>query len=135
MNEIYWITRFDGINTIFLVFLILSAIASAIFIIVYIVNYCEEQNCSESHKQEFKNYQKLGTKSLKITIPIFIISCLGVLFVPTTKQALLIYGVGGTIDYVKTNPTAKQLPDKCIKALDKWVDSWTVEEKKSDDKK
>ena len=35
------------------------------------------------------------------------------------NDALLIYGVGGTIDYVKSNKTAKQLPDKCIKALDK----------------
>lgn len=135
MNEIYWITRFDGINTIFITFLVISTIASALFIIVYIVNYCNEQECSEVYKEEYKSYQKLGTKFLKITIPIFIVSCLGVIFVPTTKQALLIYGVGGTIDYVKTNPTAKQLPDKCIKALDKWVDSWAVEEKKSDDKK
>ena len=135
MNEIYWITRFSGINTVFLVFLIISAIASVIFTIVYIVNYCEEQNCSECYKQECKNYQKLGTKFLKITIPIFIISCLGVVFVPTTKQALLIYGVGGTIDYVKTNPTAKQLPDKCIKALDGWVDSWNIEKNDSTKKK
>lgn len=26
------------------------------------------------------------------------------------------------MDYLKSNPTAKQLPDKCIKALDKWID-------------
>ena len=38
---------------------------------------------------------------------------------------MLIYGVGGTVDYIKANPTAKKLPDKCINALDKWVDSWT----------
>ena len=44
-------------------------------------------------------------------------------FIPTTKEALLIYGVGGTIDYVKSNPVAKKIPDKCIIALDKWVDS------------
>lgn len=135
MNEIYWITRFDGINTIFITFLVISTIASALFIIVYIVNYCNEQECSGVYKEEYKSYQKLGTKFLKITIPIFIVSCLGVIFVPTTKQALLIYGVGGTIDYVKTNPTAKQLPDKCIKALDGWVDSWNIEKNDSTKKK
>ena len=42
----------------------------------------------------------------------------------------MIWGVGGTIDYVKSNDTAKQLPDKCIKALDEWVESMYEEEKK-----
>ena len=26
----------------------------------------------------------------------------------------MICGVGSTIDYIKENPTAKQLPDKCV---------------------
>lgn len=55
------------------------------------------------------------------------------IFIPTTNEALLIYGVGGTIDYIKSNDTAKQLPDKCIKALDKWVENLN-EEKKQDKK-
>ena len=49
--------------------------------------------------------------------------------VPTKNDALLIYGVGGTIDYIKSNDTAKQLPDKHIKALDKLVDNLNEEEK------
>ena len=32
--------------------------------------------------------------------------------------------------YIKSNDTAKQLPDKCINALDKWVDSYVKEENK-----
>ena len=44
-------------------------------------------------------------------------------FVPTTKEALLIYGVGSTIDYVNGNETIKSLPDKAINALDKYLDS------------
>ncbi|EXZ39654.1 putative membrane protein [Bacteroides fragilis str. 1007-1-F  len=31
-------------------------------------------------------------------------------------------GIGGTIDYIRQNETAKQLPDKCIKALDLFMD-------------
>ena len=44
----------------------------------------------------------------------------------------MIYGIGGTIDYIKSNETAKQLPDKCIKALDKLVDN--LNEKKQENK-
>ena len=45
-----------------------------------------------------------------------------------TNESLMIYCVGGTIDYVKSNKTAKQLPDKCVKALDKYLDNLTKEE-------
>lgn len=34
----------------------------------------------------------------------------------------MIYGVGSTIDYIKENPIAKQLPDKCFKIINKWAD-------------
>ena len=50
-------------------------------------------------------------------------------FIPTTNEALMIYGIGGTIDYIKSNETAKQLPDKYIKALDKWADNINEENK------
>ena len=43
---------------------------------------------------------------------------------------LLIYGVGGTIDYIRKNDTAKQLPDKCIKVLDCFADKYIDEPKK-----
>lgn len=32
-----------------------------------------------------------------------------------------IIGIGGAYDYLKTNQTANELPDKCIKALDKLI--------------
>ena len=59
---------------------------------------------------------------------VFCVSIFINIFIPTTNQALLIYGVGGTIDYIKSNDTAKQLPDKCVKALDKYLDNLTKEE-------
>ena len=71
----------------------------------------------------------ISKKLLKIFTPIFVVSLLLEIFVPTTKEAMLIYGVGGTIDYVKSNPVAKQIPDKCITALDKWVDGLNDKEK------
>mgnify|MGYP004481456109 FL=1 len=49
------------------------------------------------------------------------------MFFPTKSQLYIIYGVGGSIDYLKDNPTAKELPDKCIKALDNWVDNLNKE--------
>ena len=39
-----------------------------------------------------------------------------------------------TNNYIKSNETAKLLPDKCIKALDKWVDNLNEEKQENKQK-
>lgn len=119
MNEIYWITRLDAICK----FLTATAIVSfliAIALVVFVCNRCE----MDGESLDYKRYLKYS----KVCILVTIVSCVINVFIPTTNQALLIYGVGGTIDYIKSNETAKQLPDKCVKALDKYLDNITKEE-------
>ena len=58
------------------------------------------------------------------------ISVLGVIVIPTKEDMLLIYGVGTTLDYLQDNEKVQQLPDKCVDALDAWVESLSEEEKK-----
>lgn len=63
-------------------------------------------------------------KKCFITALVTVVLCgIGLVFVPKTNEALLIYGVGTTIDYVDNNETIKQLPDKAVQALDKYLDS------------
>lgn len=64
-------------------------------------------------------------RSIIATLVLIVIN----IFIPTKNDALLIYGVGGIIDYIKSNDTAKQLPDKCIIALDKWVENLNEDNK------
>lgn len=129
MNEIYWITRLSSINTTALIFIVIGIIATVIAIIVVLVNTAcvksYEANDDALGVKEYTGYVNIGKYVLKWSIPIASIALAVKIFVPTTNDALLIYGVGGTIDYIKANPTAKKLPDKCINALDKWVDSWS----------
>lgn len=54
------------------------------------------------------------------------------IFIPSTKNLLTIYGVGGTIDYLKENKDANKIPDKCVKALDKYLDDALKEDKDND---
>lgn len=68
-------------------------------------------------------------KTIKYSLVSFFVSLLVCLFVPSTKSLLIIYGVGGTIDYVKENKDANKIPDKCIKALDKYLDDALKEDK------
>ena len=135
MGEIYWLTRLDSINTVSFVCMVIGIIITSVVAIIYYVTNGQviyDDSCGRERSViEGKGYLETCKGILMWSIPLTIISCLLVVFVPNTRQGFLIYGVGGTVDYIKSNPTAKQLPDKCINALDKWVDSWGVEKKDS----
>lgn len=113
MNEIYWITALGNLSCAVKIILVLSIIILAVLILLYIFAW------SDDEEDICKSLKKL----IKYFIPIFIISLLLSIFVPSKKDMLLIYEVGGTVDYIKQNDKAKQLPDKCINALDACVDS------------
>lgn len=113
MNEIYWITALGNLSCAVKIILVLSIIILAVLILLYIFAW------SDDEEDICKSLKKL----IKYFIPIFIISLLLSTFIPTKEDMFLIYGVGGTVDYIKQNDKAKQLPDKCINALDMWVDS------------
>lgn len=131
MEEIYWITRLDAICNF------LTAVAVVSFLISVVTGFLAVCNKYEIHSYEegsepwnycvqgFKMFSNYSKRFIFVTI----IACLINFFIPTTNETLMIYGVGGTIDYIKSNGTAKQLPDKCVKALDKWVDNLNEEEK------
>lgn len=114
MSELYWITVLGNISSISGGLCVVSLIALIILIIACIIIYL-----GDSTSEDFRKMVRIT----KITGIFAIIMTFLTIFVPSTKQALLIYGVGGTVDYIRQNPTAKQLPDKCIKVLDKWADS------------
>lgn len=130
MNEIYWITRLEGISTFFGLSALFSAAIAIILFAIAIANKSDADiydEGSKTWKQHINIYKKCSYWAKRCVIILIISSFINV-FIPTTNEALLIYGVGGTIDYIKSNGTAKQLPDKCIKALDEYLDNLTKEE-------
>lgn len=71
-------------------------------------------------------------KVLNGSFLVIVFGLFGCLFIPSQKSLLIIYGVGGTIDYLKENKDANKIPDKCIKALDKYLDDALNEDKDKD---
>ena len=130
MNEIYWITRLTCICDFLTAVAVISFLISATMAIFAMCNKFEANDYEEGGK--YYNYYiqrfKMFLSYFKRLIFVAIVACFINFFIPTTNEALMIYGVGGTIDYVKSNETAKQLPDKYIKVLDKWAENLTKEE-------
>ena len=119
MSTLYWINVLDNINFLFIFIFIISLILSVAIFPVNLIYTTDEI----SETLDYKRFTK--TKHWAYTL--LIISTLGITFIPSKRELYIIYGVGGTIDYLKDNPTAKELPDKCIKALDTWVDNLNKE--------
>lgn len=116
METMYWIDVLGNISTVASLLAVLFVILTAIALIAMMA----------SHYDEDKSIIKKWVKRTGVCAILF---TLVAVFTPSTKSMYMIYGIGGTIDYLKENPTAKQLPDKVVMALDKWVDSQIEEDK------
>lgn len=114
MSILYWINVLDNINNLCIIPFVISLILGIACSLVSL--FYNEDEVSFDYKGFIKIRNRIYT--------ILIISTLVIVFLPSKSQLYIIYGVGGTIDYLKENPTAKELPDKCIKVLDTWVDSF-----------
>ena len=121
MSTLYWISVLGNLQTLAVV---LCSISGTIFFIslLFIIIYSDSSFPSEKQTQE------TAIDITKCSLPVLLLGILLAVFIPTKEELYLIYGVGGTIDYLKSNDTAKQLPDKTIQVLDKWVNSYLEED-------
>lgn len=119
MSILYWINVLGNINFLCALIFMLSLMFSIAYVLANLICDADEIPKIFKHKRfiKIKNW----------TYTLLIISTLLITFIPSKSQLYIIYGVGGTIDYLKDNPTAKELPDKCIKALDTWADNLNKE--------
>lgn len=127
MNTLYWITRLDSILRFFLAISLIAGFIVVGLFIAYAITSSDRDfmdNCANN------THKKAIFKNIYTYLTIFVISILFRIFIPSSKDAYIIYGVGGTVDYLKSNPTAKQLPDKCIKALDCYLDKEIIQNQK-----
>ena len=120
MVEIYWLQRIGALSDLFNVMWIFATVVLGAFLFVapMAIEVIKEYNIT--------NQVKKVAKTLTV---ILIVGVIGSIMTPSTKEMYAIYGIGGTIDYIKSNDKAKQLPDKCIDALTRYVDSIEKENK------
>ena len=121
MTEIYWLQVVGNLGSLTVVAMIIAIIA----LIVLTIGYC----AFEVYDDDDRAKQASIVKWLKRSAVAIIVSAAGMVFIPSDKELMVIYGIGGTIDYIKSNDKAKELPDKVVDALTRYVDSIEKEEK------
>lgn len=120
MNELYWISRCAIVNEIAQIVIFGGLIAAGALGLWFLIFYLEYDFDSE----KWKNIRP-WFKGIAVVCSV---ATLFYAFVPSKEEMYLILGVGGTIDYIQSSDKAKQLPDKCIDAIDAWVESLNGEE-------
>lgn len=113
MSEIYWITRLDYIQGFAVAGLALGSFLLLIWIVVRAVDARDER--------------EMRRALFRWMITIVATSSVALTFIPSTKEMLLIWAAGGSLEYITNNETIKQLPDKCVQAIDALLNEYIGE--------
>ena len=116
MGDLYTLTVLGNLSDllgIIIVLCIIVALGLCCWIGVQEMDYLTDSEIKKTQRAK-----KVTKRLVVIAIIGGVLSC----FTPSTKELYAIYGIGGVIDYVKSNDKAKQLPDKVIDALNKYLD-------------
>lgn len=129
-GKMYWFTRLSTVTTVLETVLIASGILAIAALIFWFIVYLLDPEYMTGEEEGKERYLRLGSKTLWISTTVFVIGLIGRTFIPTTSEALLIYGVGESVEYLQHNKDAVQIPDKALQALNKYLDE-VIEDKEN----
>lgn len=91
---------------------------------------CYATKCG--HKFALKVIKLIRDDAIKRANNKLIIGCILIVFsfaIPSEKKLYAIYGIGSTIDYIKSNDKAKEIPNKAIDCIYKYLDNYSKNSK------
>lgn len=121
MNELYWISVIGKLNTVFWVGV--GASLTILFVASFVLFI-------DGPDSEYE-YRKRMLKTCKRCTIIALICALCAIATPSTKELYLIYGAGTIVDYCKGDSKVKEIPDKAIDALNRYLNSIKEHEKEN----
>lgn len=110
----YWLTRLNGITTLFAVITFIGVFALLFLIVGY---YATMAGTSTNDENDHKTISGV----LKWFVPIWVVALLGLLFVPNTKQMAMIYVVPALTESQVIKQDIPELYDLSVNALKDWL--------------
>lgn len=121
---VYLLLILDKVSGLALACVVFSAAAFIVSLIFHIVASCEDGNGRNDFSPNQKNtINKIKTIALRILIP----AVIALTFIPNSKQAAIIFTAGGAIEYVQGSDKIKELPNKAVECLDKFISEYLNE--------
>ena len=124
IEKLFYLAKvFDGLNVVFQVFLVLSAILFVVATVIALANYYDGGEEAE--------YYKTGSKWAKILFPILLLNIGAYIFTPDKETFLFMMG-GKVVDTtIQNNPEIKELPGNTINLLNEFIEAETDKIRKS----
>ena len=128
MSELYWIILLGKVCVLSGLVMFVTGFITVIAWIVSVVKFVKTGGIESEYNSDWFCYKTARSIALKSFTACLIAAAI-VVFTPSRNQMYMIVGVGTAIDYVQESESVKQLPDKCVDALNRWVDSLNKEDK------
>lgn len=116
----YWVTRADSVRDFFRVFSDIFTVLFVIFGVLYLISLIigpsgpfNDSNSSEWDKDEIatlRHWRKMLRWVWMSFMIVMLITWTGYVLTPSKKDALLIIAGGGTLKFLTTDSSARQLP-------------------------
>ena len=134
MKELYWITRLDaflnwttGLKIVAWIILALVLLAVFFYFIFFLTGEIKEEKINSEKYKRFKRVLwACGIPSSLIVI----ITSLILIFVPSTKEACMIYLGGSVVDYVQGSEKIQEIPDKVVTLATDYLDTLVTKKEK-----
>lgn len=111
----YWFTRLDGLNTLFAIITFFAGIALLFLTIFCIIASFDKDD------PDAPTFHKMFKKFINILILPWIISLLGLLFVPSSKEMAMIYVVPNLAESQVVKKDIPEIYDLGVEALKDWL--------------
>lgn len=108
----YWFTVADNAKVFFLTFITIFTTIASISTIGYFIN--SYSHSAGGQTDEDKESQRVSRKWMFWSYPFMVMFWALYVFTPNKRDALLIIGGGGTLNYLTQDSTAKQIPHEFL---------------------
>lgn len=134
-EKIYWLTRLDGLNSLFVVMSILSIALILLISISSLASKDFDQYYDGHRLKERINTRLKFTSKIKYLTLTLIVGVLGVIFLPTQKEAILIFAGGKTMDFVQKDTSIRKIPEQTTLLISTFFQKQIEEMNKPEEKK
>lgn len=118
---IYLATRLSGIQYVSITVAIFSGI---ILCGLILYRYIELDETYEYDKERIQQRIAIKKRNIKTVKNAFLISIFFSVFTPDTKEAIMIYAGGKTLDYVQKDTSLQKIPYKATELIIKKMDQY-----------
>ena len=122
-SKIYWLTRLDNIQAIFISALIISLCVLFVYHIIMIIQ-CSD---NDDRKEYNINYGKFKNTSFWIAL----VTGAFLVFLPSKNDMIMIYAGGKTMDYVQSDTSLSKIPYQTTAIISEYLDKSIKELKES----